>query len=161
MSVPDCLPSQHLGRELECGVVCLPGHHDRPVAAAHDKRLVPVGVTGRRDDEHPGQRLGLAVELDVLRAGRVDQLGQGVSAVFRAVANSLRCTNTGKPATNGLPPQWSKCKWQLTTRSTSLRSAPTAASASGRARLRGRLCVSSSADPPMPVSNKTTPLLCR
>ena len=59
-------------------VVALAGNDHRPIAPAHDHRLVAGGVPRCRYDEHVPQDFGLAVEDLIGQPRGIDKLGQRV-----------------------------------------------------------------------------------
>ena len=54
---------EHVGGIVAGRVVTLASNDDDTVGATYDKRLVPIGVPWRRDQEHARQDLGLSVDL--------------------------------------------------------------------------------------------------
>ena len=112
-------PASWRRAELGRKVVRLAGQHHRAVALPYHQRLVPGGVARGRDHAtRPARARPRRRVPGSARRGSRPARGS-CSPAARAVASSVRCTTTGRPANSGLPPQWSKCRWQLTTRSIS------------------------------------------
>jgi len=69
---------EEVASEGRRGVMALAGNDHRPVAPAHDDRLVAGGVPRCRYDEHVPQDLGLAVKDLIGQPRGIDKLGQRV-----------------------------------------------------------------------------------
>jgi hypothetical protein len=79
-------------------------------------------VARRRDEPEPGKQLELAVDRHVPHAGRLDPLANGVVVLAARVVELPTLDVDRLPAKRWLPPQWSKCRWVLTTMSMPARS---------------------------------------
>jgi hypothetical protein len=84
---PDQLGVERAHPQLAFGLrlveLAVPNRHvaaddDRPPAGLDDDHLQARCVTRRRDEPEPGKQLVLAVDLNVLDAGRIDPLTNGV-----------------------------------------------------------------------------------